>query len=135
MARRGPVMPEDRHKRKDDGEKRLAALRTRLQEAAREVRTAADWARCLQAAAQMPSESWANVLLISSRKPGATLVKGYEAWRAAGRQVNRDERGIEIFSSARQRKSDSHGREDDEQDHSWRDAHRVAYVWEPVPDQ
>ena len=40
---------------------------------------------------------------MSSRVPDATLVRGYEAWRAAGRQVNRDEKGIEIFSRMRRR--------------------------------
>ena len=113
----------------EDREHRLAALRIRLHQTAREVRTAEDWARCLRAAARLPGESWANVLLITSRIPAATLVKGYEGWRAAGRQVSRDENGIEIFSSARQHKAnrDSDG---DEHSHSWRDAHRVAYVWD-----
>jgi DNA primase len=104
-------------------------LRIRLQEMADEVRTADDWVRCLRAAAHLPGESWANVLLISSRMPTATVVKGYEAWRAAGRQVNRDEKGIEIFSSTRQQKGNRDS-EDDEQSPSWRDAHRVAYVWD-----
>jgi len=91
-----------------DNEQRLAVLRIRLQETAREIRTAEDWSRCLRAAARLPGESWANVLLIASRIPDATMVKGYEAWRAAGRQVSRNEKGIEIFSGAR----------------------RVAYVWD-----
>jgi len=92
MARRGPV--GDHHKRPVDNEQRLAALRIRLQETAREIRTAEDWSRCLRAAARLPGESWANILLIASRIPEATMVKGYEAWHAAGRQVNRNEKGI-----------------------------------------
>ena len=102
MARRVPVRSEDGHERAADRQRRLDALRIRLQETAREVRTADDWVQCLRTAARLPGESWANVLLISSRMPAATLVKGYEEWRAAGRQVTRDEKGIEIFSSARQ---------------------------------
>src|ERR1019366_7941831 len=39
----------------------------------------------------------------------------------------RDEKGIEIFSDPRQQRGNPHG---DEQDHSWRDARRVAYVWD-----
>jgi DNA primase len=127
MARRRPVAVEDRHEREEDRERRLAALRIRLYETAREIRTAGDWARCLHAAARLPGENWANVLLISSQRPGATMVMGYEAWRAAGRQVNRDEKGIEIFSDPRQQRGNPHG---DEQAHSWRDARRVAYVWD-----
>src|ERR1019366_9177193 len=127
LARRRPVAVEDRHEREEDRERRLAALRIRLYETAREIRTAGDWARCLHAAARLPGENWANVLLISSQRPGATMVMGYEAWRAAGRQVNRDEKGIEIFSDPRQQRGNPHG---DEQAHSWRDARRVAYVWD-----
>jgi DNA primase len=142
MARRGPVTSEDRHERERDREQRLAALRMRLHEAAQDVRTAEDWAGCLRAVVRLPGESWANVLLISSQKPGATLVKGYEGWRAAGRQVSRNEKGIEIFSHPRQQRGNRRDPEDNEHDHSWRDARRVAYVWDlsqtygkPIPAQ
>ena len=40
MARRVPVGSDDRHKRPEDREQRLAALRIRLQETAQEIRTA-----------------------------------------------------------------------------------------------
>jgi DNA primase len=127
MARRGLGGSDDRPKRAEDREQQLAALRVRLQETAGQVRTAEDWARGLQAAARLPEQSWANVLLISSRVPDAALVKGYEAWRSAGRQVSRGEKGIEIFATARRRAA---SRQDDEPEHSWRDADRVAYVWD-----
>jgi DNA primase len=130
MVRRGPAVPEDRRQQDQDREQRLAALRIRLQAAAQDVRTADDWARRLQTAAQLPAETWANVLLISSQRPDATLVKGYEAWRAAGRHVNRNEQGIEIFSGPRQQKGNRRHTEDDEHGHSWRDADHVTYVWD-----
>lgn len=125
----------------EDREQRITALRTRLYETAGQIRSAEDWARYLRAAARLPGETWANVLLISSRIPAPTLVRGYEAWRAAGRQVNRDEKGIEIFSGMRQRREPGRrGGEEAAQDHGWRDARRVAYVWDlsqttgqPVP--
>jgi hypothetical protein len=79
VARGGPARSDDQRKRSADREQRLAALRVRLQETARQIRTAEDWARCLQTAARLPDQSWANVLLISSRVPAATLVRGYEA--------------------------------------------------------
>jgi DNA primase len=129
MGRQVPVRFEDRNKRAKDRERRLAELRVRLQETADEIRTARGWTRCLRTAAQFPGESWANILLISSRIPDATLVKGYEAWRALGRQVRRDEKGIEIFSAPRRRKGND-DRRDGEQTHSWRDAQRVTYVWD-----
>jgi DNA primase len=140
MARGGPAVPDGRRQQDEDREQRLAALRSRLQAAAQDVRTAGDWARRLQTAAQLPAETWANVLLISSQRPDATLVKGYAAWRAAGRRVNRNEQGIQIFSGPRQQEGNRRHTEDDEHGHSWRDADHVTYVWDlsqtsgqPVP--
>ena len=140
MARTRRPAPASRPGQDEDREQQIAALRIRLHETAGQIRSAEDWARYLRAAARLHGETWANVLLISSRIPDATLVRGYEAWRAAGRQVNRDEKGIEIFSGLRQREPDHHGAEETGQDHSWRDARRVAYVWDlsqttghPVP--
>jgi DNA primase len=130
MAQRGPATPGDRRQSDQDRAQRLAALRIRLQDAARKVRTADDWARCLLVAARLPAETWPNVLLISSRKPDATLVKGYEAWRAAGRQVNRDEQGIEIFPATRLPRGHRREPGDDERGRSWRDADHVGYVWD-----
>src|ERR1700691_666375 len=130
MARTRRPAPAGRPGQDEDREQRIAALRIRLHETAGQIRTAGDWARHLRAAARLQGESWANVLLISSRIPDATLVRGYEAWRAAGRQVNRDEKGIEIFSSMHRKEPDSRGAEEADQDHSWREARRVAYVWD-----
>ena len=140
MARTRRPAPAGRPGQDEDREQRIAALRIRLHETAGQIRSAGDWARYLRAAARLHGETWANVLLISSRIPDATLVRGYQAWRAAGRQVNRDEKGIEIFSGPRRREPGRHGAEEAGQDHSWRDAQRVAYVWDlsqttgqPVP--
>ena len=130
MARRRLAVPQDRRHRDEGRKARLAALRIRLQEAAQEVRTPDDWARCLLVAARAPAETWPNVLLISSRKPDATMVKDYQAWRAVGRQVNRGDKGIEIFSRARQHKGIRHDTEPEDQGHSWRDADQVTYVWD-----
>ena len=76
MARGGMARSDDHRQRAADREQRLAALRVRLQETARQIRTAEDWTRCMQTAARLPDESWANILLISSRVPAATLVRG-----------------------------------------------------------
>jgi DNA primase len=126
MARHVSAAAEDRPEQDGAREQRLAALRIRLEDAADDVRAAEDWARCLHAAARLRNESWANVLLIAAQRPSATIVKGYEAWRSAGRQVNREEHGIEIFYQARHRD----GPDDHEHDYNWRDADRVAYVWD-----
>ena len=140
MAQTSMPVPAGRPGRGEDRERRIAALRIRLHETAGQIGSAEDWARYLRAAARLHRETWANVLLISSRIPDATLVRGYEAWRAAGRQVNRDEKGIEIFSAMHRQQPDGRHPEEGGQDHSWRDARRVAYVWDlsqtagqPVP--
>jgi DNA primase len=131
MARRVPVSSAHGHKLAGDRQARLAALRTRLQDMAQQIRTAEDWERTLRAAAQLAGESWANILLISSRIPAATVVKGYQAWRAAGRQVNRDETGTEIFAGPHQQVRTRRGdQEGDAPNLGWRDADRVTYVWD-----
>jgi DNA primase len=130
MAQTSTPAPAVRPGQEEDREQRIAALRVRLHETAGQIGSAEDWTRYLRAAARLHGETWPNVLLISSRIPDATLVRGYEAWRTAGRQVNRDEKGIEIFSGMRRREPGRHGAEEAGQDHSWRDARRVAYVWD-----
>jgi DNA primase len=142
MVRRGPAVRDGRRHPDEDREQRLAALRIRLEAAAQDTRTAEDWARRLQTAAQLPAETWPNVLLISFQRPDATLVKGYEAWRAAGRHVNQNEKGIEIFAGPRQQKGNRRHTEYDEHGHSWRDADHVTHVWDlsqtsgqPPPDR
>ena len=67
----------------EDRDQRIAALRIRLHETAGQIRSAGDWSGYLRAAARLHGETWANVLLISSRIPDATLVRGYEAWRSS----------------------------------------------------
>ena len=101
MARTGRPATAGRPGQDEDREQRIAALRIRLHETAGQIRSAGDWTTYLRAAARLHGETWANVLLISSRIPAPTLVRGYEAWRRAGRQVSRDETGIEIFSGMR----------------------------------
>ncbi|SRR6266568_5984844 len=74
----------------DDRQRKLAALRTRLHEEAQAMRTPEDWARCLRLVARLPGETFANILLISAQRPGATMLRGYDAWQAVdGRSVGR----------------------------------------------
>src|SRR5437016_3013617 len=122
MARTSRPATAARPGQDEDREQRIAALRIRLHETAGQIRSAQDWARYLQAVARLHGETWPNVLLISSRIPDATLVRGYEAWRAAGRQVNRDEKGIEIFSGMPWQEPDGRDADEASQHRSWRDA-------------
>jgi DNA primase len=133
-----PAAPE--LAREDERQQKLAALRARLHEDAQALQTPGDWAARLRLAALMPGEDFANILLISSQRPGATMVRDYRQWTAAGRQVRRHEKGIETFRipprAAPRRPQDR----DDEPPPTWRDADRVGYVWDlsqttgqPVP--
>jgi DNA primase catalytic core len=114
---------------------KLAALQERLLSIAGAIRAPGGWERSLRAVARLPAESFPNVLLIDDQQPGATLVRGYEEWRAAGRQVSRGEQGIEVFSASRTSPADSgrgsrKRREPDPPAPGWREARRVAYVWD-----
>ncbi len=128
------AVPRQRRESEQDRQRKLAALQARLHEQARAVRTPGDWARCLRLAARLPGESFANILLISAQRPAATLLRGYGAWRALGRQVSGQEKGIAVFSAARQ---PGPGHTDPRPGPapgvpvpSWRDAERVAYLWD-----
>ncbi len=77
----------------------LAALQDRLDAEIRALRSGADWARWLRAAARMPGQDFAAVLLIIAQRPDAARVAGYRAWQAAGRQVTKGERGIPVLAS------------------------------------
>ena len=127
-----PAAPE--LAREDERQQKLAALRARLHEDAQALRTPGDWVARLRLAALIPGEDFANILLISSQRPGATMVRDYRQWTAAGRQVRRHEKGIETFRipprPAPARPQDRDERDDDEPPPAWREADRVAYVWD-----
>lgn len=57
------------------------------------------WVALLDLTARTGSRySLGNLILIGAARPDATCVAGYGAWRAAGRQVRRGERGIRILA-------------------------------------
>jgi hypothetical protein len=57
------------------------------------------WAALLDLTARTGSRySLGNLVLIGAARPDATCVAGYRAWRKAGRQVRRGERGIHILA-------------------------------------
>src|SRR5258708_35752860 len=100
MPSRSPASPGQARKPEEARQREVASLRARLHDEAQRLCTPADWARCLHVAARLPSQSFANILLISSQQPGATLVRGYQPWPAIGHQVRRDEKATEISSAA-----------------------------------
>ena len=110
---------------------RLPALSALVRREAGAVRTSGDWAACLRLAALMPGD-FANVLLLRAQCPGAVAVRSYGEWAAAGRQVRRGEKGIEIFRvpplPAPLRPQDSAPAEGGTP--TWRDADHVDYLFD-----
>lgn len=51
--------------------------------------------------------SLGNQLLIFAQRPTATDARGFQAWKAAGYQVRKGERGIAIYAPMRLRVEDS----------------------------
>lgn len=82
-----------------DGNQRqwIDALLTRQ---VQRLRTGEQWADMLRLAALLPGQSFSNILLIASQHPGATMVAGYEAWQALGRQVTRGQKGIAVLAES-----------------------------------
>ena len=117
---------------REDDRQKLDALRARLRDAAQALRTPADWGACLRLAARLPGEDFANILLINAQRPGATQVRDYRQWTAAGRQVRKGENGIAIFGipPPPPRRAQHSGEDDDEPGPAWRDADRVTYLWD-----
>ena len=116
---------------------KLAALHERLAAEVAALRTGEDWQRWLTTASRFHTYSFTNVLLIQSQRPDATLVAGYEAWKAFGRHVVKGEKGIAILAPIirRPEKTDD-ARPDDARDDTTAGppatvaGYRVTYVWD-----
>jgi DNA primase len=132
MTPPNPAAP--RPAREDEPQHKLTALRTRLHAGAQALRTSGDWAALLRTTALMPEQDFANTLLVAAQVPGAVMVRDYERWAKAGRQVRRGEKGIETFAVpsrlAPRRPQDDREPGDDQPPPTWRDATRTAYVWD-----
>jgi hypothetical protein len=76
----------------------LAGIHDRLTTAVADLAGSDAWQHMLLIAAHMPTYSLNNILLVAVQRPDATGVAGYRAWRAAGRQVRKGEKGIAILA-------------------------------------
>jgi DNA primase len=82
---------------------KLDALHTTLTQEITALRNGQDWQDWLKVAARFHQYSFNNVTLIAAQssaagRPPATVVAGFGAWQALGRQVNKGERGIQILA-------------------------------------
>ena len=125
-----PRLPGQAREREENRECTLGALRARLHDDARALRTPGDWEACLRLAARLPGEDFANILLIHAQRPGATLVWDYRQWTEARRQVRKGERGIAIFSIPPRPLAQRQDQDQDEAGPAWHEADGVTYVWD-----
>jgi N-terminal domain of anti-restriction factor ArdC len=95
---RRPVGPAERARREQATADKLTALHERLAEQVAALRSGQDWRRWLDVARRLHGYSFNNTLLIAAQRPDATVVAGYEAWKALGRQVDKGERGLQILA-------------------------------------
>jgi hypothetical protein len=127
-----PGPPGQAREREDDRQDKLGALRARLHDEAGALRTSGDWGECLRLAARLPGEDWGNILLIHALRPGATQLRGYRQWTAAGRQVRKGENGIAVFTIPPPPRQAQHSGQDDDEPApaTWRDAGQVTSLWD-----
>ena len=123
-------LPGQAGEREEHRQRTLGTLRARLHEAAEALRAPDDWAACLGLAARLPGEDFANILLIHAQRPGATMVRDYQQWTAAGRQVRKGEGGIAIFAIPRRPHPRRQDQDQNEPEPVWRKADRVTYIWD-----
>jgi DNA primase len=82
---------------------RLAALHERLLDAVSQLTSAEGWQQLLRTAAALPTYSPHNVLLITTQRPDATAVAGFNTWKQLGRAVRKGEKGIAILAPVMRR--------------------------------
>lgn len=95
------------------------ARRDRFATMARELATLTDDQRASIAAGMTATTiegrtlSPRNACLVALQNPAATLVGGFQQWRAHGRTVRRGEHGIQIWAPTRPRATDGATADDD----------------------
>jgi DNA primase catalytic core len=82
---------------------RLEDLHQTLADGVAAIRDGQAWADWLQVAGRFHGYSFNNQLLIAAQNPHATLVAGYQAWAAMGRQVRRGEKALYILAPVTRR--------------------------------
>lgn len=90
----------------------LESMHSQLAERVGSLDSLEAWRAWLRFANSFHRYSFNNTVLIWSQKPEATMVAGYRAWQAKGRQVRRGEQSIKVFGpvTTREPKLDDHGR-------------------------
>ena len=86
---------------------RLEALHRQLAAGVAAIRDGQAWRGWLDTAARFHAYSFRNQVLIAAQNPDATLVAGYGAWQAMGRQVRKGEKGLWVLAPVTARRARS----------------------------
>ncbi len=79
-------------------QERLEDLHRQLADGVAALRDGEAWRGWLDVATRFHHYSFGNQLLIAAQKPDATLVAGYGAWNALGRQVRKGEKALWVLA-------------------------------------
>lgn len=101
--RRRERSPEQIAAAADARAERLEGLHQQLAHGVAAIRDGDSWADWLAAAAKFHRYSFGNQILIAMQKPDASLVAGYGAWQAMGRQVIKGEKALWILAPVTRR--------------------------------
>lgn len=103
MATRRRASGYDREEAEAARQATLETMHGQLAEKVAALASGEGWASWLRFANSFPRYSFNNTLLIWSQKPQATMVAGYRAWQARGRQVRRGEQAIKVYGPVTRR--------------------------------
>jgi len=92
-------------------EERLEKMHEALVAKTNALVTSEGWMEYLAFAARFRQYSFRNTLLILMQMPTATRVASYRKWQEVGRQVEKGERGLQIFAPMTRRREDADGKE------------------------
>jgi antirestriction protein ArdC len=85
---------------------RVRELHDQLERSVAELVTGEDWRAMLDTAAKFHRYSPNNILLIMRQMPEASMVAGFNAWKALGRHVRKGEHAIRVLAPCKYRVED-----------------------------
>ena len=101
--RRRARTPEQQAAADQARDDRLEVLHQQLADGVEAIRDGQAWADWLTVAGKFHTYSFGNQLLIVAQKPQASMVAGYQAWAAMGRQVRKGEKALWILAPVTRR--------------------------------
>lgn len=79
---------------------RISVLMDQVNEGVKNVCDSEEYKKFLDFVSKLPTYSIRNMILLYQQKPDLSIVQSYNAWKAAGRMVNKGEHGLQIICPA-----------------------------------